>query len=187
MLVHYVLMVPFAWWRTLRARCRLKHPVLTVFYDELCPLCNRTVIIVEHFDVLKAIEFKGLQTHARDYDALNRIAGDQLLKDLYALDLDGRLYRGLDTYIRILLKMKYTALLGLILKTPGIHQLGTRVYRRVADGRRRLVCDESCAVPVLGPVDLVDAPLGKLYRRYAAADKKRAELIAQFLILVFVL
>ncbi len=187
MLVHYVLMVPFSWWRALRARCRFEEPLLTVFYDELCPLCNRTVIVVEHFDLLQAIEFKGLQTHARDYHALDRLSDDQLLKDLYALDRQGDLYNGLDTYIQILLKMRYTVLLGMILKMPGIYRPGTRVYRHVADSRGRLVCDESCVVAVPPPVDPVDVPLRKLYRRFADTDRKRAGVIAQFLVLVFIL
>ena len=187
MLVHYVLMVPFAWWRALSERCRFKEPLLTVFYDEACPLCNRTVIIVEHFDLLQAIEFKGLQTHARDYRSLDRLSDDQLLQDLYALDREGVLYNGLDTYIQILLKMRYAALLGMILKMPGVYRLGTGIYRHVADNRGRLVCDESCVVVVPPTVDPVDVPLRKLYRRFADSDKKRVGVIAQFLILVLIL
>lgn len=185
MLVHYFLLAPFAWWRHLGARLRKKRPSLTVLYDELCPLCNRTVIFVEHFDVRKAIDCRGLQTHARNYAQLADVPDAALLKDLYAIDEQGRRYSGLDTYIRILRHMGYTAPLALVLMFPGIYHLARTAYRRIADNRTRDVCDESCAVP---PDEAeLPPPLGGLIRRLAATERQQAHRIAKSLVVVLVL
>jgi predicted DCC family thiol-disulfide oxidoreductase YuxK len=187
MLVHYLLMVPFGWWRKLENRLKRPRPVLTVFYDEECPLCNRTVMTVEHFDILKAVDFKGLQTHARNHRELDAIPDGRLLKDLYALDGEGRLYAGLDTYIRILEAMRYTAPLAFLLRQPWIYARAGRVYRAIADNRERLACDTSCAVPAVVPPMEDERPLANWYARYAATPRQCAQRIAKFLVLVLLL
>ncbi|MCA1852217.1 MAG: DUF393 domain-containing protein, partial [Beggiatoa sp.] len=186
MLVHYALMVPFAWGRCLGKALEVSEPTLTVFYEEQCPLCNRTVITVQHFDVCKAIAFRGLQTHARQYRELDWISDDELLKDIYGLDRKGRLYRGLDTYVRILIGMRYLAPLGWLMRAPGIYQLGRRVYRHIADHRARLVCDESCAVAEqrLKPED---EPLSLLFERYIGTRQQLPVRVSKFLVLIIAL
>ena len=188
MLIHYVLLVPFKWWRCIGDSLKVKHPRLTVFYDEECPLCNRTVITIGHFDVVKAIEFKGLQTCARQYPALDVISDGQLLKDLYALDGQGRLYQGLDTYIRIVLKMMYPAVVGLILKIPGIYHLARRKYRQIADQRERLLCGEQCLTPSMSLVQEEESPFWKIYQQWTGKTvRQKANRIAKGLIIVLIL
>lgn len=186
MLAHYFLMVPFSWWRKLKESLQLKVPSLTVLYDQQCPLCNRTVIIVEHFDLFRAINFKGLQTYARQYHEVDHLSDDQLLKDLYAIDEKGQLYSGIDTYIQILLKMKYTAFLGFIMRIPGIYHWGRRIYRKVADQRTRLACDEICSIS-LGQFPEEECSFRKLYEHYAGTEQQRSRRIAKFLVLILVL
>ncbi|MGZ8248365.1 DCC1-like thiol-disulfide oxidoreductase family protein [Methylomagnum sp.] len=186
MLIQYILLVPFKWWRGIGDFLRLKQPALTVFYDQQCPLCNRTVIIIEHFDIFRAIDFKGLQSHARQYRRLDAIPDATLLTDLYALDKKDRLYSGLDTYIQILLKMGYPALVGLVLRLPGVYRLGRRIYRNIADNRERLACGESCEAPPV-PAFEDERPFPKLFARYAANDRQVAQRIAKFLVLLLVL
>ena len=186
MLVHYLLMVPFKWWRGLGAALRLKQPLLQVYYDEDCPLCNRTVLTLRHFDFCRAVDFRGLQTHARDCRALDGIPDSQLLQDLYAVDARGEVHSGVDTYIRILLALRWAAPLGWIMALPGFHTLAGRVYRRIADGRERLVCCmENCAVPPLNVED--ERPFAGFWQRHAATEWQRTQRIAKFLVLVLVL
>lgn len=184
MLVHYVLMVPFRWWRALGAAYRAKQPRLTVFYDEYCPLCNRTAIWVDHFDLARAVEFKGLQTHARQCPALDGIAEKELLADLYAVDAKGGLYHGLDTYIRILRAMGYAAPLGWLLGLPGIYQLAARIYRRIADNRARLACAGACQVPTTAAEP---DPWQLLALRYLGDEQKRSRRLAKCLMLLSLL
>lgn len=144
MLSQYVLLVPFSWWRNLGAKLQCQSPVLKVFFDAQCPLCNRTVIILNHFDAFKSVEFLSLQTEARKYPELDSIHDEHLLKDIYALDQKGRLCAGLDTYIKIMKAMIYLWPLALISSIPGIYHLGKSFYRRIADQRQR--CSDRCEI-----------------------------------------
>jgi predicted DCC family thiol-disulfide oxidoreductase YuxK len=186
MLVHYLLLVPFKWWRAIGGWLRVKAPKLMVFYDQDCPLCNRTVIFVEHFDIRGAIAFKSLQTHARQYRELDVIPDATLLTDLYALDGSGRLYAGLDTYIRILIHLGYTAPIGWLMRLPGLYQIAARVYRRIADNRERLACGETCEVPPV-PEFVDERPFAGFYARHAATDRQIAQRIAKGLVVLLIL
>jgi len=146
MLVFYVLLIPFSWWRLIEKFLTAKQP-LTVFYDQLCPLCNRTVLTLNHFDIFKCIDFKSAQEFAIHYPALAAISHETLLTDLYALDAKNRVYSGVDTYIQICLKMRYLYPVGIILNLPGIYQLAVKKYRSIADSRVRINCASECPVP----------------------------------------
>ncbi|MEN8260088.1 MAG: DCC1-like thiol-disulfide oxidoreductase family protein [Pseudomonadota bacterium] len=185
MLVHYFLMAPFGWWRAAASVMRFKKPLLTVFYDQQCPLCNRTVITVEHFDVLKSVEFKGLQQHAGDYVELQGVSESELLKDLFALDQRGHLYSGLDTYIQMLFKMRYTAPIAVVMRVPGIYQGCRRFYRKIADNRERLVCDirsiESAAASQRDAFDLSFVAL------FGSDTGTRARRLAKIMVIILLL
>jgi predicted DCC family thiol-disulfide oxidoreductase YuxK len=184
MLAPYALLVPFSWWRRLGASLKRAEPAVTAFYDGLCPLCTRTVIALSHFDLLRAVDFKDLQTHAGNYPALKNISEATLLKDLYALDGEGRLSSGVDAYSRILAAMLYPAPLAWIMRVPGIYQAAQAVYRRIADNRARLSCDLSCAPPPPRPEDDL---LSRFYAECLGTPRRQATRIAKFLILVMVL
>ena len=144
MLIFYTLMMPFSWYRQIGLWLKKPQAILTVFYDQQCPLCNRTVLTLNHFDILGAVDFKPAQAYARDYPALNRLDDKTLLTDLYALDAQGQVYAGFDTYAQIFIAMGYTAFIGWIMKLPLIYSVGSSYYRRIADNRARISCDVSC-------------------------------------------
>jgi len=146
MLTFYILLVPFSWWRAMGKLLTAKQPTLTVFYDKQCPLCNRTVLIFNHFDIFSCIDFKNAQDHAAYYPALAALSHETLLTDLYALDKNNRIYSGVSTYIQILLKMRYLYPLGMILSLPGIRQIAEKKYRAIADSRARISCSSECLV-----------------------------------------
>ncbi len=143
MLSFYSLLIPFSWFRKIAELCQAKQPALHVFYDENCPLCNRTILILNHFDIFNSIDFKGAQTHSSSVSALTPHQQD-LLTDLYAVDNNNNVYKGIDSYIQILLKMRYTAFLALFMRLPGIYHYCARKYRRIADQRIRLDCSDNC-------------------------------------------
>lgn len=94
---------------------------------------------------------------------------DTLLTDLYALDGNGHLYSGVNTYRHILLKMGYLAPFGLILGMPGIKQWAVRQYRKIADNRARVPCGSTC--PSYPP--LADNTFyHKIFERIAAQKPK---------------
>jgi predicted DCC family thiol-disulfide oxidoreductase YuxK len=151
MLTFYLLLVPFRWWRAIGKLVTARQPALTVFFDRQCPLCNRTVLILNHFDIFKCIDFKNAQDHAAHYPAMAAISPETLLTDLYALDGENRVYSGVNTYTQIFLKMRYLYPVGLILSLPGIHALAVKKYRAIADSRARVPCGSECPVPAKLP------------------------------------
>lgn len=142
----YVLLVPFSWWRCIGKCLTAKQPALTVFYDQQCPLCNRTVLTLNHFDIFSRVTFKSAQEYAAQYPALAGISDATLLTDLYALDNQNNLYSGVDTYSQILLKMGYLSPIGFILRLPVIYQIATKKYRAIADSRLRISCTSQCLI-----------------------------------------
>lgn len=147
MLICYSLMVPFRCWRIAGEWLKAKRPRLTVLFDQHCPLCNRTALTLNHFDIFGRIDFRGAQDNAKNYPAFASMDMSVLMTDLYALDAGGRIYSGVDTYRQILLKMGYPALFGLVLGLPGIKQLADRTYRTIADNRLRIACGSHCPAP----------------------------------------
>ena len=170
MLSFYTLLVPFKWWRCIGRLVTAKQPSLTVFYDQLCPLCNRTVLILNHFDIFSCIDFKSAQEHAAHYPALASINNETLLTDLYALDRTNRIYSGVDTYAQIFIKMRYLFPIGIILSLPGIHQFALKKYRSIADTRNRIPCSSACLIPQALP----DTTLYHQFFEGVAAQKPHA-------------
>jgi predicted DCC family thiol-disulfide oxidoreductase YuxK len=185
MLTFYTLLVPFKCWRVAGEALTAGKPSLTVFYDRLCPLCNRTVLILNHFDVFRCIDFKSAQDHAAHYPVLAALGQDELLTDLYALDDKNRIYSGVDTYVQVFFKMRYLFLLGMILKLPGIYQLAGNRYRSIADSRQRVSCTTDCLVSER----LEDNTLyHRLFERTAAEKPKAfSRKLAKILVAILVL
>lgn len=148
MLIFYTLVAPFSWYRKIGTYLSVKTPALTVFYDDQCPLCSRTILIINHFDIFNCVDFKSVQSYAYKTVALNGISESKLLTDLFAIDKHNQLYQGVDTYAQILMKMRYLALAGYILKTPGIYQFACKIYRNIADSRVRITCDAGCVMTI---------------------------------------
>ncbi|MSP27839.1 MAG: DUF393 domain-containing protein [Methylococcales bacterium] len=146
MAIFYTLLVPFSWWRFIGKQMTAKQPALTVFYDQQCPLCNRTVLMLNHFDIFSRVTFKNAQQHAMYYPALMGISDETLLTDLYALDAHNKIYSGVDTYSQILLKMGYLAPIGFVLRLPVIYQIAVKKYRAIADSRLRIPCSSDCVI-----------------------------------------
>lgn len=183
MLSFYTLMIPFSWYRQIGGWLKKPSAILTVLYDQQCPLCNRTVIVLKHFDVLNAVEFKPAQAYARDYPALNEFDDKALLTDLYALDQDGQVYAGVDTYAKIFIAMGYTAIIGWVMQLPLLNDIVWRCYRRIADNRARMDCDISC---IREPVATFPATL---YDKIFAVDsaklqKRNAYKISKILLII---
>ena len=144
MLNFYILLVPFKYWRYIGKLVTSEKPSLVVFFDRECPLCNRTVLILNHFDIFNRIDFKSAQDHAASYPAVASLNQATLLTDLYALDCNNRIYSGVNTYIQIFQHMRYMVPLGLFMRLPIIYQIISAKYRKIADSRTRITCSSEC-------------------------------------------
>lgn len=183
MLIFYVLLVPFSWWQKIGDVLTAKQPTLTIFYDEQCPLCNRTALILNHFDIFRCLDFKGAQTYAKQAQPLNRYTEAELLLDLYAVDTQGKVYAGVATYAQVFMHMRYMKWLGLCLQLPGLHTLACSQYRRIADNRTRIGCDENCAAPLQLPTSFYD----HLQQQFQDRPKFFAHKLSKILMVLFIL
>lgn len=149
----YLLMVPISWWALFLGTNKKRLPTITFYYDGECPLCNRTKITIKHFDIFKKIEFKTVQYYAEQEPLLKDIPYDTLLDDIHSIK-NGKVYKGLDTYIQVLNSMIYTKPLSWLLRLPGIYHLGKVVYAYIAKNRNTERCtEENCGYtpPVIPP------------------------------------
>ena len=149
----YLLMIPVGWWKKLFGESKTAKPKMTFYYDGECPLCNRTKIAIQHFDLGKKIDFKTVQYYSEEEPLLKDIPFDTLLDDIHSVR-KGKVYTGLDTYIEVLDSMGYTKPLSWLLRLPGVYHLGKMVYGYVAKNRDTERCtEENCGYtpPVIPP------------------------------------
>jgi predicted DCC family thiol-disulfide oxidoreductase YuxK len=130
-----------------------KHKRLTVYYDRLCPLCRQTVGILSALDLRKAIEWRALQDYAAEEPLLSGIPEEDLLHDIYAVEKQSVLHKGVDTYAAILRSTGWAYPLGLLLGLPPVHGIASRVYERVAAKRKREggCTDSTCGIGIAPP------------------------------------
>ena len=166
----YILMVPVYLWRRLFYSTAGKEK-LTFYYDAECPLCARTRIVVEHFDIQKRIEFKSVQYYAALNPALKDISEEALLNDIYSVDKNNKVYHGIDTYIQVFSKIFYLIPLSIILRLPGIYHIGQKVYGYVAKNRTTEHCTEDNCGYAPPPLPAKDTEL-KLLNNLTLYDLK---------------
>ncbi|MEI6949519.1 DCC1-like thiol-disulfide oxidoreductase family protein [Paraflavisolibacter sp. H34] len=138
----YILMVPAGWWKKLLTR-KQRPPVLKFYYDAECPLCIRTRIVLSSLDHFKKVEFRSVQSYSAQEPALAGIAYDDLLNEIYGVDSRGRLYKGVDTYLRVFRAIWFLKPLSWLLRVPGIYQLARKLYTYVAGNRHTERCTEA--------------------------------------------
>lgn len=141
----YLLMVPVKYWRSLKDKMTLREPKLFFYYDEECPLCNRTKNIIGYLDFFGAIDFKGVQTYAFNNPMFKTIGRDQLLDNIYSVSRRGKIYAGVDTYKYAFKRLPLLAPLGYLISIPGVYDLAKWIYGKVAENRYVERCtEENC-------------------------------------------
>ena len=111
-------------------------PLLTVYYNTKCPVCNAGIDWQRSRLVQAAragvIEFRDINLEP---DALSRFGADieDVLRRLHAVDGDGRLHVGADCAVAIWRATPGDAWLGRLVGLPVIHQVARVIYDRFAD------------------------------------------------------
>src|SRR5690606_1157309 len=88
----YLLMIPVSFWEKIFNRNKEPKKKLQFYYDGECPLCNRTRIIINHFDSGNRIEFLTVQENAKKQSALANLSMDKLLDDIHSVNNKGKVY-----------------------------------------------------------------------------------------------
>ncbi len=145
----YLLMVPTDFWLRISNTFKSKKTSFNFYYDAECPLCNKVVVIIRHFDIFRKINCVTVQAYAAQDAALQGIDEETLLINIHGVDANGKVSVGYDAYIVLMKRMIYLYPVGLILSLPGISNIGKRIYRYIAGNRLTERCTaENCSMPV---------------------------------------
>jgi predicted DCC family thiol-disulfide oxidoreductase YuxK len=113
-----------------------------VLYDGACGFCRRTARLVPYFDWLGKVISRDL---VREWPALQTefpsLQMDACLKDMHVIRADGQITRGFDAYRSLVWVLPAMWLILPLLYLPPVRWLGRKIYRHIADNRRR-----TCAV-----------------------------------------
>ena len=137
----YLLLVPNHWWRSLESKIKLKRQRLTLHYDNECPLCMRTRIILSYFDVFNAIEFKSVQEDANLHKKLEGYPLETLLSTMHAVDIKGKVLTGVNVYKKAFMYMPVFSIAGVLMYIPGISHLASRIYNYISVNRKVERCN----------------------------------------------
>ncbi|MCE3280307.1 MAG: hypothetical protein K0S44_2498 [Bacteroidetes bacterium] len=145
----YLLMVPVGVWNKISFKA--KRPTFTFYYDYECPLCVKTVVFIRHFDIFGMIACKSVQEHFTSDPLIQDIPQEQMLLEIYGVDRkNNKIYKGYETYVQLLVRLQYTAIIGYFMKLPGIRNIGKKIYKKVASGRDVNRCTQvTCSLHVL--------------------------------------
>jgi predicted DCC family thiol-disulfide oxidoreductase YuxK len=135
-----------------RSREAAKAAGLTVLFDGGCPLCRRSVRVLQAIDSFHKLRF----ADATDAQSRERIAPGlteaAVLVEMYVVDGRGRRYAGYDGYLQLARVVPLMWPFRLVGGLPGIRQLGHAIYRRIAAKRlRRGRCTDELCAPLSTP------------------------------------
>mgnify|MGYP006193321547 FL=1 len=148
----YLLLVPVSYWRFLVTKMKFKNPIYTFYYDLECPLCNKVVIIIRHFDVFNAAACLPVQGNYKNNNALLNYDEEALLINIHGVINSGKVVVGFWAYVELLKAMRYTYFIGVLVSLPLISYIGQKVYNYIAGNRLTERCTaENCAIPVYTP------------------------------------
>lgn len=130
----------------------------TVYYDDVCPLCVRTMVILDALDFRRRLAYIGIEQYALEpsntrsdtplVDERHRHAptpGENLPPDalrhaMHVMDSEGVVYRGFFAFRALSRVLPALWPLLPLLYLPGAAIIGPRAYERVAGARGRVTC-----------------------------------------------
>ena len=121
--------------------------VTKVYYDGICPLCRRTVSLLQGFDPFGALSFVDFRERGALADAPG-LSQAALESRMHALD-GGEIVSGFEAVTRVARRTPALLALGWLGELPGARFIGGPVYDRIARGRRlEHRCDAAaCKLP----------------------------------------
>src|SRR5262249_40310069 len=135
--------------RAIGQRLALRRGRIQVLYDGFCPLCRRTVRLLDCLDIFQRLQFLDFRLlDLNEYNrgqALNLEAG-KLEKEMYVISR-GQAYHGFYGYLVIALALPVFWLFAPWLFMPLVSSLGASIYGFIARNRTKLFrCDSHCPV-----------------------------------------
>lgn len=145
----YLLMIPVSFWKKIASLIKANKPIYKFYYDAECPLCNKTVVLINHFDIFGLINCITVQGNYKKEESIKNYDESSLLITIHGVTLKGEVKKGYWAYIQLLKSMFYTYPLGILLSLPLLSSIGKKIYKFIAGNRLTERCTvENCAIPV---------------------------------------
>lgn len=145
----YLLLVPQIFWSKISNAIKFKKHLYTFYYDAECPLCNKVIVVIKHFDVFNTIKCLTVQGNYLNDETLKNYDEQALLINIHGVASNGKVSVGYWAYLQLFKSLLYTYPLGMLGSVPGISFLGQKIYRYVAGNRLTERCTaENCTLPV---------------------------------------
>lgn len=148
-IVLYLLLIPVSVWKNLREKIQFIKKSHIFYYDAECPLCQKIIIIIDHFDVFHRTKCKNIQDNYFNDNALQKLNQEDLLINVHVINKKGKVTIGYWAYIELLKALLYTYPLAVLGSLPGISFLGQKLYNYFAGNRITTRCtSENCVLPI---------------------------------------
>lgn len=117
---------------------RQKAQALEIFYDSQCPLCMRSMTILQAFDWFKQLKFSDIEIEwQRLAKKDSRITLEACLEDMHVLLPDGSIAKGFFAYRAIVRQLPPLWSLLAVLYFPSASFIGPKIYSWIASRRSR--------------------------------------------------
>jgi len=108
--------------------------MISVFYDDRCPLCSREIEYYKKISPTTIINWCGISLHINTLEK-HGVTYTESLKMLHAINAKGKTYRGVDAFILIWQQIPGWKWLARIVSLPVIYQVSKALYSVVARWR----------------------------------------------------
>ena len=143
----YILLIPSSFWAKISGFLKFNKPFYVFLYDAECPLCSKTIIIINHFDVFNCISCETVQESASKYKKLEMYSQDDLLLNIHGIQ-NNKVLIGYDAYSQLFKSFIYAYPIGLLMSLPGLSNVGKIIYKKIAGNRITERCTEdNCPFP----------------------------------------
>lgn len=119
-----------------------------LIYDGLCPLCIRTVTIIDYFDLRGKLNFIDFENEKQEVKQLNNeLKDDDLRHSMHLISPNGKIYKGFFAFEKLASLMPVLWITVPFLKIPFVSNAGNYLYHKIAGNRKRHICNaEYCAI-----------------------------------------
>ena len=105
---------------------------IKVYFDGNCGLCSKEINYYKKIDKKNIFEWVDIYTHDTDLEKLG-ITKSEALMELHALDENGKMYKGVDSFILIWKNLSfYWSILGILVSFYPIYLTAKFAYKKFA-------------------------------------------------------
>ena len=105
---------------------------IKVYFDGNCGLCSKEINYYRRIDQKKKFEWVNIYIHDTDLNKLG-ITKSEALMELHALDENGKMYKGVDSFILIWRNLSFFwSILGILVSFYPIYLIAKFAYRKFA-------------------------------------------------------